>query len=282
MASSALIQIDLNKVLRDKLGDRARYVPGFVVNALSRMICQDQLNEMLRVNHPLRGKEFCRGVMEHLGITLDIVNPEKLPAPDARRVLIVCNHPLGGLDGIALIRMLGERYGDDIRFVVNDLLMAVEPLSDVFLPVNKHGAQDREAIAAINEAMASDVPVMVFPAGLVSRRGNDGEIRDLEWHKMFVLKARQYHRDVLPLYFSGENTSLFYGLARWRARLGLKFNIEMLRLPAEVFRSSGKRYALAVGDLIPYTEFRGGREAAREASRVKEIVYSLKELVCPK
>lgn len=282
MTSTAPIQIDLDKVLRDKLGNRARYVPGFVVNALSRMICQEQLNEMLRVNHPLRGKEFCRGVMEHLGITLHVVNPEKLPDRAHRRVLIVSNHPLGGLDGIALIRMLGERYGDDIRFVVNDLLMAVEPLSDVFLPVNKHGAQDRDAIAAINDAMASDAPVMVFPAGLVSRRGDDGHIRDLDWHKMFVLKARQYERDVLPLYFSGENTPFFYRLARWRARLGLKFNIEMLRLPAEVFRSRGKRFAVAVGDLIPYTEFRGGREAAQEASRVREIVYSLKDRVCPK
>ena len=137
MTSSPLIQIDLRKVLSDKLGSRARYIPGFAVNALSRMICQEQLNEMLRVNYPLRGKDFCRGVMQHLDITLRVANPGKLP-PAGRRLLIVSNHPLGGLDGIALIRLLGERYGDDIRFVVNDLLMAVEPLSEVFLPVNKH------------------------------------------------------------------------------------------------------------------------------------------------
>ena len=184
---------------------------------------------------------------------------------------------MGGLDGIALIRLLGERYGEDIRFVVNDLLMAVEPLSDVFLPVNKHGSQDRSAISAINDAMASDAPVMVFPAGLVSRRGTDGEIRDLEWHKMFVLKARQYKRDVLPLYFSGENTPFFYKLARWRGRMGVKFNIEMLRLPAEVFKSRGKTFTVAVGDVIPYTTFRGGLEATAEAAHVRDIVYSLKD-----
>lgn len=279
MTSSALIQIDLRNVLRDKLGSRARYIPGFAVNAMSRMICQEQLNEMLRVNYPNRGKEFCRGVMEHLDISLRVANPEKMPAYDNRRLLIVSNHPLGGLDGIALIRLLGERYGDDIRFVVNDLLMAVEPLSDVFLPVNKHGGQDRSAISAINDAMASDAPVMVFPAGLVSRRGSDGYIRDLEWHKMFVLKARQYKRDVLPLYFSGENTSFFYRLARWRERLGIKFNIEMLRLPAEVFRSRGKTFTVAFGDIIPYTTFRGGIEATAEAARVRDIVYSLKDKV---
>lgn len=279
MTATAPIQIDLRKVLRDKLGHRARYIPGVVVGAISRMICQERLNEMLRVNHPRRGKEFCRGVMEHLGITVKVANPGKMPPSDNRRLLIVSNHPLGGLDGIALIRLLGERYGDDIRFVVNDLLMAVEPLSEVFLPVNKHGAQDREAIAAINGAMASDAPVVVFPAGLVSRRGDNGEIRDLDWHKMFVLKARQYKRDVLPLYFSGENTPFFYRLARLRTRLGLKFNIEMLRLPAEIFKSVGKEFTVVVGDVIPYTEFRGGLEAAADAARVKEKVYSLKEFV---
>lgn len=281
MTSTAPIQIDLHKVLRDKLGRRARYIPGFAVDAVARMICQDRLNEMLRVNHPRRGKEFCQGVLEHLGISVRVANPEKLPDRAHRRLIIVSNHPLGGLDGIALIKLLSEHYGDDIRFVVNDLLMAVEPLSEVFLPVNKHGAQDRDAIAAINEAMASDAPVMVFPAGLVSRRGDKGEIRDLEWHKMFVLKARQYKRDVLPLFFSGENTPFFYRLARLRTKLGLKFNIEMLRLPAEIFKSCGKEYTVAVGDVISYTEFRGGLEATGEAARVKEAVYSLKDIsVC--
>lgn len=272
------IQINLESVLRSKLGTKARLIPKFVVRALANFICQDQLNEMLRLNYPKRGADFCKGVMDHLGLRVAAVNPDKFPGYGQRRLLIVSNHPLGGLDGIALIHSLSQRYGEDIKFIVNDLLMAVEPLTDVFLPINKHGAQSRESIAAINQAMASDAPVMIFPAGLVSRRGPDGVVCDLKWNKMFVNKAVQFHRDVLPIYFSGENTSFFYKFAQWRERIGLKFNIEMLRLPAEIFKCRDRSFSIVVGDVIPWQQLQSGAQAVKQASDVKEIVYSLKPL----
>ncbi len=162
-----------------------------------------------------------------------------------------------------------------MRFVVNDLLMAVEPLSDTFLPINKHGAQCREAAGALDAAMASDMPVAVFPAGLVSRLGKGGEIRDLAWHKMFVNKAVQHRRDIVPVNISGENSRGFYRMAMWRKRLGIGFNIEMLRLPAEVFRSRGKTLTITIGKPIPYSSLGAGRQAAATAEAIKESVYAL-------
>ena len=152
------------------------------------MICQEQLNEMLRVNYPRRGPAFSQGVLDHLNIKINVEHSERLPRPDDSRVIIVSNHPLGGLDGMAMISYFSRHFGRDVKFVVNDLLMAIEPLTDVFLPINKHGAQSRQAICDIDNAMAGDAPIIMYPAGVCSRRMPDKSICDLEWQKMFIAK----------------------------------------------------------------------------------------------
>lgn len=277
MEKDELIQIDLQQVLDTKLGARSRFVPGWLVEKLKGMIRQDDLNEMLRANYPRKGAEFCEGVLNHLDVKVSVVNSEKLPPISQKRFIAVCNHPLGGLDGMALIKIFTDIYGPGVKFVVNDMLMAVAPLRDVFLPINKHGNQDRKAISDINDAMAGDAPVVIFPAGLVSRRGKDGKICDLDWNKMFVNKAVEFHRPVLPVYFSGHNSPFFYKFAQWRKRLGIKFNIEMVCLPAEVFKSHGKSFEVIIGDIIPWQNLHPGKRAIENAREIKYIVYSL----CP-
>lgn len=269
-----LIKIDLNRVLAAKLGSKARFVPKALVRWLERVICADELNGMLSRFYPKRDAEFCEAALADLDVKVEVANPEMFPPAADRRVIMVCNHPLGGLDGVALIAELCRRYGPGVRFVVNDLLMAVEPLSGVFLPINKHGRQSRSAIEEINRVMEGPDPVLVFPAGLVSRLGDDGRIRDLRWHKMFVSKALQYKRDVVPLHFSGENSPGFYKLARRRKRLGIKFNIEMIRLPRELVDSRGKTFRLTVGERIGWSRLQGDRPE-RVAEQVKERVYAL-------
>lgn len=277
MEKDELIQIDLQQVLDTKLGSRSRFVPRWLVDKLKSIIRQDDLNTLLRVNYPHKGAEFCQGVLDHLDVKVSVVNSEKLPSVDEKRFIAVCNHPLGGLDGMALIKIFTDIYGQGVKFVVNDMLMAVAPLRNVFLPINKHGHQDRKAIADINEAMAGDAPVVIFPAGLVSRRGKDGKICDLDWNKMFVNKAIEFHRPVLPIYFSGHNSPFFYKFAQWRKRLGIKLNIEMVCLPAEVFKSRGKSYEVIIGDTIPWETLHPGKRALENAREIKNTVYSL----CP-
>lgn len=273
MKADRPIQIDLERVIADKLGNKARMVPRPLVRALSRYIRCEELNALLRDNFPRRDAEFCRGVLADLDVKVEIRGAENFP--ESGRVIFASNHPLGGLDGMALIAAISGRYRSPMRFVVNDLLMAVEPLSDTFLPINKHGAQCREAAGALDAAMASDMPVAVFPAGLVSRLGKGGEIRDLAWHKMFINKAVQHRRDIVPVHISGENSRGFYRMAMWRKRLGIGFNIEMLRLPAEVFRSRGKTLTITIGKPIPYSSLGAGRQAAATAEAIKESVYAL-------
>lgn len=269
------IQINLRQIVRERLGRYSRLVPGFVLRRLEKTICQDRLNELLRNNYPREGAEFCEGVLADLDVELTVVGEDKLPSPAQRRVVFVCNHPLGGLDGMTLIAWATRRYGGKVHFVVNDLLNAVAPLRSVFVPVNKHGSQSRESIRAVDQAFAGDDPVLVFPAGLCSRRGSDGKIADLEWQKMFVNKAVEHHRNIVPLYFSGRNSDFFYNFAKIRKQIGLKFNIEMIYLPSEIFRARGSRFTLVCGDTIGWQELRSGKAAMEQAAEIRSLVYSL-------
>ncbi len=273
MCTNNPIQIDLKAVLRQKLGSKACWIPGWLISRLERTICQDELNRLLRDNHPATGAEFCRSVLNDLNISISEKGTENLPA--GSRFILVSNHPLGGLDGMSLISLLKQHYGVEPLFIVNDILMAVEPLRCSFLPINKHGAQTRDALLRIDQAMKSDAPIIIFPAGLVSRRGKDGVIRDLEWHKMFVQMARRYKRDIVPAHFSGHNSDFFYKFAQRRKRIGIPLNIEMIYLPREVIQSAGKTYTVTYGKPIPWDTLSTGPEATTRVEEIKKTVYSL-------
>lgn len=283
--AAAPIKIDVKAIVRERLGAVSYFVPPFLLRKLEKVICQDSLNALLERNFPKEGAEFCRGVLSDLGVTVETVNEQRLPDVGNRRVIIVCNHPLGGLDGMALIDYFTRRYGGCVRFVVNDLLMAVKPLAPVFLPINKHGRQHRSSLVAIDEVMAGDDPVIIFPAGLVSRQHREGgEIADLEWKKMFVTKAVAFRRDVVPLYFDGVNSDRFYRLARRREAFGLKFNIEMVLLPSEVFRSRDKVFRVNCGNPIPWQNLTGGKaedKARAVRTKVDELRMELEDFRQP-
>lgn len=273
---SETLRIDVSKVLQAKMPKKYRYVPRFVIKWIERIIHQDELNYLLLKNKDKEGVDFADAVLKDLEIETALVGEENLPAPDtAGRYIFVSNHPLGGLDGMALIAMLGHRYGG-IKFIVNDMLMQVTPLRSVFLPANKVGRQSHEVARDINEAMAGAGQVATFPAGLCSRCSADGTVSDLAWTKGFISKSVEYRRDVVPIYFDGLNSNFFYRMARLRERIGIKLNIEMVLLPGEVFKNRGQRFTIHVGKPIKWETFTGGRSPKSMAQEVKQIVYNLK------
>lgn len=282
MAQSEVIKIDLDKVLRERLPGLSGFIPRPLVSWLKRTICQEQLNRLLEENAGLEGAEFCRGVFRSLDLRVEARGEELLPPPANRHVLYVSNHPLGGLDGMALIDYVQRRHGGRVYFVVNDLLMAVRPLEKVFLPINKSGRQNREAIEAIDGAFAGDDPIIMFPAGLVSRLQKDpftGQNRrivaDLPWKKMFVNKAFQSRRDVIPLFFSGRNSMHFYRRANLRKRLGLKFNFEQIYLPGEIFGQRGNTLTITFGEPVSWRTLTPGKDAEKCAQALRKYVYNL-------
>ena len=269
------LYIDLPAVLQSKLGRKARFVPDWLVHRLENYICVERLNLLLRKLYPRTGSDFCQGVLDDLDITVDVVGAENLPDPSHRKVLFACNHPLGGADGMALIKFMHDYYGGEVYVVVNDLLMAIEPLREVFVPVNKHGAQRHSNSRRFEEVMESDNPVLFFPAGLVSRLHDDGDIKDLTWKTTFVNKAIQTGRDIVPLFFSGQNSRGFYKMARRRNKLGLKFNIEMLRLPRELLMLQSSHLTIYCVHAVECRHLEGGAHARDTVERIRQACYSL-------
>lgn len=273
------LNINLHRILRERIGGwKGKLIPGFLISALERMIHQRELNGVLDTTWPSEGTEFAEKTYGYFDLGLETRGEENIPSQG--RFIFASNHPLGGLDGIGLIKVLGRRYGDDgLRFLVNDMLMNVEPLRPVFLPVNKYGSQGRAAAAAIAGAYASDVQMLIFPAGLVSRLQPGGTIEDLTWQKSFVQKAVEYRRDIIPVHFEGLNRMRFYRTARWRKRLGLKVNIEQAMLPAELCASRGKKFRVTFGRPIPWQDIESrlaaGESPAAVAASIRTLVYTL-------
>lgn len=268
-------KLDVEKVLFSKNKKLAKVVPRFFINYLKRIVHQDELNLFLENYDHLRDAEMIGAFLENFEIKYNVFGLENLPRTG--RYIFVSNHPLGGLDGIVFIYELSKHY-PDIKFPVNDILTNIENLSGVFLPVNKHGNQGREAAKRIEDAYASDSQILYFPAGLCSRK-KKGVIEDLEWHKSFVTKAIQHKRDIVPAYFSGRNSNFFYNLANIRKLSGLKANIEMLYLPDEMFRQKGREISLVFGKPISNETFDKSRTMPEWATWVKSETYKLKSMI---
>ena len=274
--SKDLLKIDIKSILNERIPRRKRrWIPPFLVTAVEKLIRQEELNEILKATLPSEGSEFAKRVLDYLGISLEVKGLENLK--DGSRYMFASNHPLGGLDGMALITVLGDKYGDrNIRFLVNDMLMNVTPLKNIFLPINKFGRQGREYANIINEKMESDCQVFQFPAGLCSRLQDNGEIADMEWQKSFVAKAIEYKRDIVPVFFQGRNSKKFYKTARWRKKLGIKFNLEQILLPSELCKARGSHYRIIFGRPIPWqTLSESGKNHRELASEIRSISYSL-------
>jgi 1-acyl-sn-glycerol-3-phosphate acyltransferase len=265
------LEVDVEQILYGKNPGLKRVVPGFVVRYLKRIVHQDEINATLRAKGHLKDNEFNEAILEMMGITYRAYGAESLPAEG--RYIFVSNHPLGGLDGMVFIKELSAHYRS-VKFPVNDILLYLKNYSGIFVPINKHGAQAREAARLIEEAYESDSQILYFPAGICSRR-NNGVIKDLPWQKSFVSKAIEYKRDVIPCYFSGRNSSFFYNLASIRSRVGIKTNVEMLYLADEMFRQKGKDLHLVFGECIPWQTFDKSKSNMEWAEWVKNKTYDL-------
>jgi len=263
--------IDVRKVLNSKNPALGKSVPAFVVNYLKKIVHQDELNEFLKQYGHLRNVELIHAGLQYINIRYKVYGRENIPAEG--RYIFVSNHPLGGLDGLVFIYEL-SRYFDDIKFPVNDILTNIENLNGIFLPVNKHGAQGKEAAKRIEEAYASACQILYFPAGLCSRKKR-GRIEDLIWQKSFITKAVMHRRNIVPAYFSGRNSDFFYNLSNIRNFLGIKANIEMLYLADEMFRHKDKVISLVFGPSISWETFDRSRSPVDWAKWVRAKSYEL-------
>lgn len=270
-----VFKIDIDRVLDSKAGSKARFVPGFVRSWLKRIVHQDEINEYLVDVGDIQGVPWLDATVEYLDMKLNVHGMENLPSDeDGRRFTFVSNHPLGGPDGIAIGHILGHRYDGRIRYLVNDLLMNLHGLAPLCVPINKTGKQSRDLPRLVDATFQSENHVILFPAGLCSRR-NHGVIHDLPWNKTFITKSVETQRDIVPIHFSGRNSDRFYRLAGLCKRLGLKVNIAMLYLADETYLNRHKTFDVHIGRPIPWQTFDHSRRPAEWAQYVENIVYQL-------
>ena len=266
--------IDIDKILKGKMGAKAKFVPKFLVNWLKRIVHEDQVNAFLWDNREKTGTDWLEATMNYLGTTLEIKGKENLPDPgDGRLYIFVSNHPLGGEDGVALGVVIGRHYNERFRYLVNDLLMNLPGLAPLCIPINKTGHQARNFPAMVEAGFQSDYHMLMFPAGLCSRRKN-GVIRDLPWKKTFVTKSVQYQRDVVPIHFSGRNSSFFYRLANFSDRF-LPFNLAMMFLVDEMYKNVNQKFTVTIGKPIPWQTFDKSKTPMEWAQFVQDQVYNL-------
>lgn len=272
MTAEKKLHVDIGQVIASKRPADKKGLPKFLIRLIEKIIHQDELNQALDDLAGKEGVEFATGALEWINVRCRIHGGEQLDPK--KRYIFVCNHPLGGLDGIILISTFGQRF-PEIRFVVNDLLMFIAPLRNLFIPVNKFGKMKQDYAEQIQQAFDSDAQILYFPAGLCSRLIGK-EIKDLEWKKTFVTKARESQRDIVPLYFDGKNSRWFYRIEKWRSRLGIRFNIGMVLLPHEMFNKRDKSFDLYIGQPFAHEQLTTERNLKEWVTYFRNQTYALK------
>lgn len=265
--------ISLERIIASKNKKLLKIIPKFSLNWFKRLIHLDEINSAIYRHRDIIGSRFATAIIEKdFGAKVLVINPENIPT--SGRQLIVANHPLGGADGMALISEVGK-VRNDILFPVNDILCNLPGLKPIFIPINKYG-RNIENHSTLDKAFEGDSCILFFPAGMVSRK-QDGIIKDLEWKKSFIKKSIDHKRDIIPVHIEARNTEFFYRFANFRKKIGMKFNIELIFLPAEMFKQKGKTIKLVFGKAIPYTIFDKTYSYQDWAEKIKNHVYFLKD-----
>ncbi len=267
--------VDIDKILKGKMGSKVKFVPSFAVSWLKHIVHEDEVNKFLWESRGLSGTEWLEECVRYLKMTIELVGEENLPDKDnGKFYTFVSNHPLGGQDGVALGSIIGRHYDGKFRYLVNDLLLNLPGLKPVSIGINKTGRQGRDFPRMVEAGFNSDNHMLMFPAGLNSRKREDGSIHDLPWKKTFISKSVECHRDIVPIHFGGQNSERFYRIAKFSDKY-LPFNLAMLFLVDEMYKNVGKTFRVAIGKPIPWQTFDKSKTPAEWAQYVEEKIYEL-------
>jgi len=262
--------IDVEKILKEKAYKLYRWLPGFAISWLKRKLHEAEINQAMVDLKDERGLDFNRKALDILKVKVESVNSHHVPKTG--NVTIAANHPLGGLDGMSLIKAVGD-IRPDVHFFVNDILKNIHHYGDVFVAVNKLGAASAGSLRTMEEIFRMGGAVLIFPAGLVSRKKN-GLVRDLSWKKSFVTQAIDHKREVIPVFIEGENSRFFYNFARFRKWLGIRANIEMLFLPDEMFKGSNRTVRIHFSKPFSYKVFTNRKSHKEWSDLIYKFIYS--------
>lgn len=262
--------IDIDQVLKENLKGKTIARP--FVWILKKIIHQDWMNVLLKDIHSNDGVFFAGRTVDYLDVKIEVFGLEKLP--DNKKYIFVSNHPLGGLDGVSLGYIIGSKYNKKVKFLINSLLMYIEPLRSIAIPISMNGHQQKQIAKAVNKAIDDGEQLILFPAGACSRfQPQFKGVHDLEWKKTFISLSQQSQRDVVPIHFEAKNSFVFYALAFIRKTLGIKTNVELLFLVHEMYKNKHNTFKVYFGNPIPYQTFDKRKSSKQWAEDVRKISY---------
>ena len=264
--------IDVEKMITRKYPKirNNKIIKGAISKFADSVVHQNEINAFLEKNTHLGSFEFIDEVLEYFNFSYTLLDKELENIPSSGRVVIVANHPLGGLDALALIKLL-SRVRKDIRVVANEFLEVFEPIKPILININNFKArQKKEAISKVYEALERDMALVVFPSGEVSRASATG-IKDKKWHKGFLKFAYKSQAPILPVFIGGKNSNTFYSVSAINKKLSA------LLLSNEMFKQKSKTIEIIIGELIPNENIiPKGLEQEEIVKLYKRHLYGLK------
>ncbi|MDD4058789.1 MAG: 1-acyl-sn-glycerol-3-phosphate acyltransferase [Bacteroidales bacterium] len=263
--------IDVEKAIKERDKGILKYLPGWIIRILCRIIHQDEINTILNKTGHLKGPEFLKALLEEFQIKVEVEGLENLP--ENKKCFFAANHPFGFADGLVLTSIVSAKYGT-LKAIANDSFRYIPQLDEFVVAVNVFDGSSKAYLKAIEETYGMDVAITHFPAGIVSRK-RDGIIQDLPWQKSFITKAVSHKRDIVPFHFHGTNSKLFYRINTIRKIFGIKANIELMLLPHEIFLKRGETIRVTIGKPISWETFDKSKSPYEWAQEVRALTYNL-------
>lgn len=263
--------IDIDRIFKEKNPGAYKWTPKFLINYIKRIVHEDDINRFENENHDKFEFDYLDQALNEVNAIISYTGLENIPKEGA--CIIASNHPLGGIDGMALIQIVGK-VRRDVSFLVNDILTKLVNFGKLFVPVNKIGATSGQNLRRIDEVYANEGVTMIFPAGLVSRK-IEGKVQDLKWNRSFIKKSIQYNQPIIPVLVNGQLSPFFYRLSNFRKFVGVKANIEMLYLANEMYKLNGKPIHFIFGKPIIPSVFNASKTPDQWAEYLRLYVYEL-------
>jgi len=262
--------IDIKSIIQSKNPKLINWIPRFLMSYLKRVLHEEDVNKFIFENREKHNQEFCQAVIDYFNIQIKVEGLEHIPVEGG--VTLAMNHPLGGMDAMALVTALKTKR-TDLKFIVNDILLHLASMKGMFVGVNKHGKNSNDTHQKIDEIFSQGNAVCIFPAGLVSRM-IDGKVQDLEWKKTFVSLSLKHDQPIVPIFIQGQLSNFFYRIYKLRTFLGIKANIEMFFLVDELFRQKDVTMKITIGQPLYPIEFTKEHSHYKWAQYIRSKIYT--------
>ncbi|MGB5918120.1 GNAT family N-acyltransferase [Arcobacter sp.] len=227
-----------------KLDLESSFINKSLISLAKKVVHEDSINEFLQTNAHKKGFEFVDAVLDNFDFDYTVSSNDMQNIPSSGKVVIIANHPLGGLDALCLLKLVGK-VRKDVKIVANDFLAGIEALSSLFVPIDNYKRrQSKKDIKAIYDALNNDEAIIIFPAGEVSRATPKG-IKDPVWSKGFLSFAQHCNAPILPILVDGKNSKIFYTISI------LNKTFSTLLLSHEMFKKKSKKISIKIGEIIP-------------------------------